>query len=172
MLMQVLAGDDQDLVLHIYAAGSQIDTTINQQTKTQIAATSEVQIDTAEEDDPAFSSGNVTDSDIDATLNGLGNGTTDGATNSSTNGATNGATNSATNGATNTATNSATNSGTSAPASVVQKSSTFNYVACESDSTTARTLSSLSWAGTELTVQRCAAYCAEYKYMGVEFGSQ
>ena len=166
--MQVLAGDDQDLVLHIYAAGSEIDATINQQTKTQIAATSEEQIDTAEEDDPAFyGSGNDTDSDIGAVLGGLDNSTTNGTTDGATNSATNGATTSAT---------SATNGATSAPvlssASVVKTSLTFNYVACESDSTTARTLSSLSWAGTGLTVERCAAYCAEYKYMGVEFGSQ
>lgn len=169
MLIQVLAGDDQDLVLHIYAAGSQIDATINEQTKTQIAATSEDQIDAAEEDDPAFNgSGNDTDSDIDAILNGLGNSTTNGTTDD--------ATNSATTGATNSATNSAASRAASAPvsssASVVKTSLTFNYLACESDSTTARTLSSLSWAGTGLTVQRCAAYCAEYKYMGVEFGSQ
>ena len=171
-----MLGDFYELVLHIYASGSQIDKTLKQQTKTEIAATSEDEVDAAAEDDPNPDDGGEgdggdggDDSDIDGLLGSLGNSTSNDTTNGATSGGTNGASNSATNGAT----NGAANGAASAPvASVVKTSSTFNYIACEADSATSRTLSSLSWSGTNLTVERCAAYCSEYKYMGVEFGSQ
>ena len=169
--MQMLAGDDEDLVLHIYAAGSQIDATINLQTKTQIAATSEDQINNAEADDPAFNgSGDVNGSNTDAILGGLGDSTTNGTTNSTASGTTSGTANGIS--APVSSFPAAPVPSAAAAASVVKTSLTFNYIACEADSNTARTLSSLNWAGTGLTVQRCAAYCAKYKYMGVEFGSE
>ena len=59
-----------------------------------------------------------------------------------------------------------------ASATAVPSAGTFKYLGCSIDSFTSRTLSSLSWAGTGLTVERCASYCAAYKYMGVEFGSE
>ena len=161
-----MVGDYYELVLHIYATGSQIDTTIKMQNKTDIAATSEDEVDAADADDPNPDDGgddyDGADDGIDALL---GNSTT----NATTNGADTGAT---TGGAANGATNNGSPAPASSSASVVKTSSTFNYIACEADSATSRTLSSLSWSGTNLTVERCAAYCTEYKYMGVEFGSQ
>lgn len=59
-----------------------------------------------------------------------------------------------------------------ASATAVPSAGTFNYLGCSIDSFTSRTLSSLSWSGTGLSVERCASYCAAYKYMGVEFGSE
>ena len=181
MLMEMV-GDFYELVLHIYASGSQIDSTLKQQTKTEIAATSEDEVDAAAEDDPNpddGGEGDGGDDDIDSLLGSLGNSTTNDTTNGATSGGTSGAANGAANGATNGAANGAASNGAaangaaSAPvAAVVKTSGTFNYIACEADSSTSRTLSSLAWSGTGLTVERCAAYCSQYKYMGVEFGSQ
>ena len=153
-----MVGDYYELVLHIYATGSQIDATVKMQNKTAIAASSEDEVDAADADDPnPADGGDDDDDDFDSVGDSTNNATTSGAT------------------------NGATDSGSAAPAaaapaapiaSVVKTSSTFNYIACEADSSTSRTLSSLSWSGTNLTVERCAAYCSQYKYMGVEFGSQ
>ena len=174
------AGDEQELVLHIYAAGSQIDATITKQSGTEIAATSEDQIDDAELDDPDYNGsdgddGDDTgdDSDDDSEDNddddsgfavgGLGTGTAS-APGFSTKTS-----------AAATMSHVATPASSSAPAAsptTVMTSGTFNYLGCELDSSTSRTLSSLSWAGTGLTVERCASYCATYQYMGVEFGSE
>lgn len=184
-----LAGDNQDLVLHVYAAGSQIDATIAKQTGTEIAATSEDQIEDAELDDPDYdgseddsdgSDDNGDDDSVDDSGDDTGDDTsndTDGDTGDDT--SDNGAT---ALGGSGTGTASVPEStGFSAKASsvapvasarAVTSSGTFKYIGCQLDSSTSRTLSSLSWAGTELTVERCAAYCAGYQYMGVEFGSE
>lgn len=177
----LFAGDNQDLVLHIYAAGSQIDATINKQTSTEIAATSEDEIDDAEVDDPVYNGsddgsdddgidddgsdddgsdddGSDDNGDSGIAVGGSGTGNTAVSHSSQSSPAT-----------TFHATASAT---ASASAAVVKVAGTFNYLGCQLDSSTARTLSSLSWTGTGLTVERCAAYCNEYQYMGVEFGSQ
>ena len=66
----------------------------------------------------------------------------------------------------------ASTAASAASAKAVPSAGTFNYLGCSMDSSTSRTLSSLSWAGTGLSVERCASYCAAYKYMGVEFGSE
>ena len=171
-----MVGDFGELVLHIYASGSQIDQTLKQQTKTEIAATSEDEVDAADADDPDPADGGDDyggdGDDIDALIGDVGNSTTNGTTSGATNDTTAGTGSGAANGATNGATNGGTSAPASSSASVVKTSSTFSYIACEADSSTSRTLSSLSWSGTNLTVERCAAYCTEYKYMGVEFGSQ
>ncbi|KAL9066081.1 MAG: hypothetical protein Q9161_007806 [Pseudevernia consocians] len=167
-----LAGDDQELVLHIYAAGSEIDATITKQSGNEIAATSEDQIDDAELDDPDYNgsdgddgddSGDDSDDDSGFAVGGLGTGTAS-APGFSTKTS-----------APATMSHVATPASSSAPAAsptAVMTSGTFNYLGCELDSSTSRTLSSLSWAGTGLTVERCASYCATYQYMGVEFGSE
>ena len=48
----VSAGDMEALVLHIFATGSEIDSTLKQQTSTEIAVTSEEEVEEAELDDP------------------------------------------------------------------------------------------------------------------------
>ncbi|KAL8635639.1 MAG: hypothetical protein Q9228_006888 [Teloschistes exilis] len=48
----------------------------------------------------------------------------------------------------------------------------WTYYGCNLDSQDARALGNLSWSGTGLTVKRCADYCDQYNYMGVEFGSE
>ncbi|CAF9939248.1 hypothetical protein IMSHALPRED_001269 [Imshaugia aleurites] len=192
-----LAGDDQDLVLHVYAAGSQIDATINKQTSTEIAATSEDEIDDAEEDDPEYDgeddgSDDDDDDDDGDDFAGDDDGDSDdddgsddsdsgiavgdsgaGSTTASHSKVSSAATASASQ-VSSPATTSQAAAVTSAAASaaVVESSGTFTYLGCQLDSFTARTLSSLSWTGTGLTVERCASYCSEYQYMGVEFGSQ
>ncbi len=163
----ICLGDDQDLVLHMYAAGSQLDDIVKQQNKNAIAVTSEDEVDEAEMDDPDYDG----DDDIygDA-INGTASGT---GTNAGGNAVT---TSVAGLGSHVTSTPAAAAPVTSTPATaaakVVSSSGSFKYVGCELDSSTSRTLSSLSWSGTGLTVERCAAYCAEYQYMGVEFGSE
>ena len=191
------AGDDQDLVLHVYAAGSEIDATINKQTSTEIAATSEDEIDDAEEDDPEYDgeddgSDDDDDDDDGDDFAGDDDGDSDdddgsddsdsgiavgdsgaGSTTASHSKVSSAATASASQ-VSSPATTSQAAAVTSAAASaaVVESSGTFTYLGCQLDSSTARTLSSLSWTGTGLTVERCASYCSEYQYMGVEFGSQ
>ena len=171
------AGDNEDLVLHLYAAGSEIDDTIKQQTSTSIAATGEDEIDDAEIDDPLY--------------NGDGDG---GASNATT--AANGATTAADSATTaansvaadlvgsgtptasvisrvpaTTAASVASQAPSVAP-EIVQGPGTFDYFGCLLDSSDSRALTSKNWSGTGLTVQRCADFCSDYKYMGVEFGAE
>lgn len=193
-----LAGDNQDLVIHVYAAGSQIDATINKQTSTEIAATSEDQIDDAELDDPDYDDdGDYDDYDGDDdgddgddgfgddTGVASGTGTATGAGIVSTGTGTASAAKSTglvtkisstpvstSPVAVSSSSPPLSSSSAAASANVVMSSGTFNYIGCELDSSTSRTLSSLSWAGTGLTVERCASYCAAYQYMGVEFGAE
>ena len=170
----------EDLVLHLYATGSEIDKTVKQQTSSQIAATSEEEIEDAEVDDDgtgdavyddyvddgtgdSTSTGGDTDSGIDSGT-GSGSGSGAGAGTGTVTGT----------GGQVTANPQAPNIApvTNAKPQIVQSSGTFGYFGCQLDNANSRTLSSLSWQGEGLTVQRCAAYCAAYQYMGVEFGSQ
>ncbi|KAL8690256.1 MAG: hypothetical protein Q9218_004253 [Villophora microphyllina] len=48
----------------------------------------------------------------------------------------------------------------------------WTYYGCNYDDSQNRALGNLSWSGQNLSVQRCADYCEEYKYMGVEFGEE
>lgn len=170
----VFTGDNEDLVLHIYAAGSEIDSTITKQTSTEIAATSEDQIDQAEEDDPAYNdyidSGgdgdNIYADSSDDTADDSGSGTGSVSTSRGS------ATQISTAASLPKVTTPVSSSAPLASATVVPSAGTFKYLGCSIDSSTSRTLSSLSWAGTGLSVERCAAYCAAYVYMGVEFGSE
>ena len=159
-----------------------IDSTILEQNSAQIAATSEDQIDLAEEDDPVY---NGTDSSAysngtypalngtDAGLNDTDSGIFDDGDDSDDISAADDIAGNSTTGSSGTTTSAAPAPAvTTAAAAIVQKAGTFSYVGCEADSATSRTLSSLSWAGTELSVERCATYCAAYQYMGVEFGSE
>ena len=156
----ITAGDNEALVLHLYATGSDIDKTMKQQTSTEIAATSEDAVEEAELDDPVyqdfndgldsnFTNSNYTDSNYTSTTND--STSTDGQIQAST--------------------SKAPTVPVAAP-QTVQKSGTFSYTGCEADSTNSRTLSSKAWSGQNLTVERCADYCSGYQYMGVEFGSQ
>ena len=175
------AGDDQELVLHIFAAGSEIDQTIGQQTGTAIAATSEDEVDNAELDDPDYndfggSSNDTSDGilgdDSDGTNSTSGDDYGDDSDSDSDSqiAAALGALSASATPSQVALSASATPSAGSA--AVVKTSGTFSYLGCELDSSASRTLSSLQWSGTGLTVERCAAYCATYQYMGVEFGSQ
>ena len=182
------AGDNEELVLHIYAAGSEIDSTITKQTSTEIAATSEDQIDQAEEDDPDYNdfidgdddgddgdddddnddgddtgdaSGDDGEDDSGAAVGGSGSGSVSTSRGSAT-----------TASALPNVATPASSSAPSASATAVPSAGTFKYLGCSVDSSTSRTLSSLSWAGTGLSVERCASYCSAYVYMGVEFGSE
>ena len=150
----VSAGDNEALILHLYATGSEIDRTLKQQTSTEIAATSEDTVEEAELDDPDYQD---IDSDID-----------DGVTNSTT-AASNGTT---ADGQIQPSTSNTATVANAAPPQTVQKSGTFSYTGCDSDNPNSRTLSSKQWSGQNLTVERCADYCSGYQYMGVEFGSQ
>lgn len=133
------------------------------QTGTEIAATSQDQIDNAEMDDPIYNG--IADN---STGYGLGNGSgiDVGGPGTGTASASQSAASQVAISA------SSSSSAAAAAANVVMSSGTFKYVGCQLDSSTSRTLSSLSWTGTGLTVERCASYCAKYQYMGVEFGSQ
>ncbi|CAO1626462.1 unnamed protein product [Jaminaea pallidilutea] len=51
----------------------------------------------------------------------------------------------------------------------VQKASNFSYLGCYVDSGAARTLSGASSASDSMTVEMCAATCANYQYMGLEY---
>ena len=151
------------LVLHLYASGSEIDQTLKQQTSTEIAATSEDEVEEAELDDPEYQD--------------VVSGFDDGGTNST-------GTNSTGTNSTSTASNDTTADGQLPPSTsntatvaaaapqTVKKSATFSYTGCEADNANSRTLSSKQWSGQNLTVERCADYCSGYQYMGVEFGSQ
>ena len=164
------AGDNEALVLHLYAPGSEIEKTIKAQTSVQIAATNEEEIEDAELDDPIYQ--DVAD-DFDDGSNSTtaGDGTTtDGTT---ANGTT----------ADGTTADGTTTGGQAQPVSsnpptiantpqTVPTSGTFSYTGCSVDSASSRTLSSVPWKGDGLTVQRCATYCSQYQYMGVEFGSE
>ena len=156
----ISAGDNEALVLHLYATGSEIDKTMKQQTSTEIAATSEDAVEQAEVDDPVyqdlyggldsnFTNSNYTDSNYTDT------------TSDST----------STDGQIQATTSNAAALPVAAP-QTVQKSGTFSYTGCEADNANSRTLSSKAWSGQNLTVERCADYCSGYQYMGVEFGSQ
>ena len=169
----VHAGDNEELVLHIYATGSQIDGTIKKETSTNIAATSEDEIDDAEIDDPDFD-------DIEGGGDfGDGAGFSNGTAVSSGMPVSSGTPNPK---VTTSAAQIASSVSSAAPVSsavaagaakAVPSSGTFKYLGCQADSSSSsHTLSSLQWSGTGLTVQRCAAYCAQYQYMGVEAGSQ
>ena len=161
----ISAGDNEALVLHLYATGSEIDKTMKQQTSTEIAATSEDAVEQAEVDDPVYQ-------DL---YDGLGSNYTDGNytdgnyTDSNYTSTTNDST--STDGQIQASTSNAPTVPVAAP-QTVQKSGTFSYTGCEADSTNSRTLSSKAWSGQNLTVERCADYCSGYQYMGVEFGSQ
>ena len=156
----VSAGDNEALVLHLYATGSEIDKTIKQQTSTEIAATNEDEVQEAELDDPVYQ-------DIDG-------GIDDGADNSTIANSTSaaGSGTAADGQAQQPSTSNTAAVPNAAPPQTVQKSSTFSYTGCEVDNTNSRTLSSKQWSGQNLTVERCAAYCSQYQYMGVEFGSE
>lgn len=171
----MLAGDNQDLVLHIYAAGSQIDATILQQTGTEIAATSEDQIINAETDDPEYNGSQYDTGNYTGDASGGDSGIAFGASATGTASMPQSTSFATKVSAPATTSQVAIPASSSAPvviANVVMNSGTFNYFGCELDSSTSRTLSSLSWVGTGLTVERCASYCAKYQYMGVEFGSE
>ena len=150
--------------MHLFAAGSEIDKTINQQTTTQIAATSEDEINNAEIDDPAYGAGGDgffgSSDPFNETYAGnstIGDGVPASAA----------------------AVPAASAAAPAAPAvpvaslaTVVGVYGSFKYLGCQVDTSVAPTLSSLAWSGTELTVQRCGDYCAAYQYMGLEQGSQ
>lgn len=185
----VFVGDNEELVLHIYAAGSEIDSTISKQTSTEIAATSEDQVDQAEEDDPDYSDFIDGDDDDDDAGDDIGDGSGDDGEDSSGvpvggSGSGSVSTKILTTSALPKVTTQALSSAPLAPpaplassaplasATAVASAGTFKYLGCSMDNSAARTLSSLSWAGTGLSVERCASYCAAYVYMGVEFGSE
>ena len=158
------AGDNEALVLHLYAPGSEIEKTIKQQTSTQIAATNEEEVEDAELDDPEYQ-------DV---ISGLDDGTNNFTSTFSNDTAADGT---ATDG---TAADGSGQPSTSNPPAAavvaapqtVPKSGTFSYTGCEVDNANSRSLSSKPWSGQNLTVERCADFCSGYQYMGVEAGSE
>lgn len=143
--MKSLAGDLLNLVLHIYATGSQIDKTVKQQNDTSYATTLE--------DD------NFWDAIMDDTEYAT-NGSIDGSTDGSFNGSFDGSTDGSFDGANFTA------------AEVVQLPGNFKYFGCQHDRSNDRTLYSRSSSDDNLTVEACAQFCDTYLYMGVESGSE
>ena len=123
------------------------------QSSTEIAATSEEEVEEAELDDPEYQ-------DID-------DGIDDGSSNSTFT-ASNGT---ATDGQVQPSSSNTATVANAAP-QTVKTSGSFSYTGCEADNANSRTLSSLQWSGQNLTVERCADFCSGYQYMGVEFGSQ
>ena len=163
----VCAGDNEALVLHLYAPGSEIEKTIKAQTSVQIAATNEEEIEDAELSDPVYQDF------ADDFGDGINNFTSSAGNDSTTTG----------DDGTSTTADGTTTGGEAQPVSsdppniqnvpqAVPSAGTFSYTGCSVDSASSRTLSSVPWKGDGLTVQRCATYCAQYQYMGVEFGSE
>jgi hypothetical protein len=62
----------------------------------------------------------------------------------------------------------ATTSASSVPSGI----SAYSYVACWTDIVTTRTLNASSEVDYGLTVERCALFCNEYTYFGVEYGRE
>ncbi|KAI4228127.1 MAG: hypothetical protein L6R36_001907, partial [Xanthoria steineri] len=51
-------------------------------------------------------------------------------------------------------------------------SSSFAYRGCYSEGTSGRALSDASTVSSTMTVEKCAAFCQGYTYMGIEYGSE
>ncbi|KAL8698939.1 MAG: hypothetical protein Q9224_001623, partial [Gallowayella concinna] len=86
---------------------------------------------------------------------------------------------SATNSATTTSgtSTSKTSTGTSATSTatgpaVVQSVAPFAYQGCYSEGTSSRALADANTASGDMTVEKCAAFCKGYAYMGVEYSSE
>ena len=162
----VSAGDMEALVLHIYATGSEIDRTLKMQSSTEIAATSEEEVEEAELDDPEYQDidDGIDDGSSNSTFTASNGTATDGQVQPSSS-------NTAANGQGQPSTSNTATVANAAP-QTVKTSGSFSYTGCEADNANSRTLSSLQWSGQNLTVERCADFCSGYQYMGVEFGSQ
>ena len=72
---------------------------------------------------------------------------------------------------TGTATTSSQASQPTGPISV-QSAGTFSYQGCYTEGTNGRALAATNTATNDMTIQKCATFCAGYKYMGVEYSSE
>ena len=54
----------------------------------------------------------------------------------------------------------------------VQTAGVFNYSGCYTEATTGRALSGTTIANNAITVEKCAAFCAAYTYMGIEYSNE
>lgn len=48
----------------------------------------------------------------------------------------------------------------------------YEYLGCHNDYPSNRQLTKLSWAGANLSIERCARYCHDYDFFGVESGRE
>ncbi|MCJ1427052.1 hypothetical protein MMC29_004955 [Sticta canariensis] len=54
----------------------------------------------------------------------------------------------------------------------VQSAGNFNFTGCYTEATTGRALTGSTLANNDMTVEKCAAFCAAYTYMGIEYASE